>query len=114
MLFPVKLKLAHHEAEALRRYLYYLLEKSADYRAKTDVIILAEYFQRFDTLVRGKIFRPGAARIGTYTIPLSIARILWCRWQQEVASDVIQTILGKIDYELNAQNRAPYFPKALV
>ncbi|MCE7061234.1 hypothetical protein [Dyadobacter sp. CY343] len=114
MLFPVKLKLAHYEAEAMRQYMFRLLQLAADPRAKNEVIIIAEYFQRFDTLVRGKVFKLGKSRVGIYTIPLSVARILWFRWQQEDNGDAIQSILGKVDYELNAQNRVPIFPKTLI
>lgn len=114
MLFPVKLKLAHHEAEEMRKYMLRLLEMSADTRAKNEVIIVAEYFQKFDSTVRSRVFKIGSKRISQYNIPLSIARILWFRWQQENNGETIQAVLGKIDYELNALNRVPYSPKTLI
>lgn len=114
MLFPVKLKLAGHEAEALRKYLLRMVEISMDKAAKNEIIILAESFPRFDSAVRSKALRPQPKNLPTYTISLPVARILWYRWQHENNGHIIQSVLGKIDYELNAQNRVPQFPKHLI
>jgi hypothetical protein len=114
MLFPVKLKLAHYEAEAMRQYLQRMLETSLNPDAKNEVIVLAEHFQKFDSSVRSKVFRVAGTKTCIYSVPLSVARILWYRWQQENGGNAIQSVLGKIDYELNTLNRVPHFPKTLI
>lgn len=113
MLFPIKLKLASYEAEAMRRYLKRMFELSFDPNVRNEVIVLAEYYPRIETLVRGKIFRP-TSKISSYKIPLSVARILWARWQKENNGEILQMVLGKIDYELNALNKRPDFPTELI
>lgn len=118
MLRPIKLKLAVYEAEALRKYLQRLFEICVTAQpgqiVRPEVVTIAEHFQKFDTAVRSKLFR-SANQLGTYSIPQSVSIFLWYRWQQENNGPVIQSILGKLDYELKNSNRVPEtaFPKTL-
>jgi len=113
MLFPVKLKLATFEAEALRIYMQRMLEISLNNEARNEVIILGEYYPKIESAVRAKLFSP-RRKVSAYTLPLSIARTLWCRWQKEEINEAIQMILTKIDYELTAMDRKPHFPTKLL
>lgn len=113
MLFPVKLKLATYEAEALRKYMQRMLEISLNADARNEVILLGEFYPKIESIVRSKLFKLGN-RVSTYSIPLSVARTLWYRWQQEDNGEVIQMILGKIDYQLNSIQRVPKFPTKLI
>lgn len=109
MLHPVKLKLAPFEAEALRQYMQHMLRMSADRRVRNEVIVLAEFFPKFDAMVRNRFFR-SMTKVSTYTVPLSVARILWARWQKEDNGNTIQLVLGKVDYYLNTIDKLPDFP----
>jgi hypothetical protein len=113
MLLPVKLKLATFEAEALRQYMLRMFEISLNKEARNEVILLGEYYPKIESTVRSKLFRH-TRKVSCYTIPLSIARTLWCRWQKEQVSEPIQMILVKIDYELETMNRKPQFPTKLL
>lgn len=113
MIFPVNIKLAAYEAEVFRMYMRRMLESSLDKNARNEVIILGEYYPRLEANVRSKRFRFGN-KVCTYILPLSVARIIWYRWQLEDNGQIIQSILGKIDHAFNAINRVPNFSKILI
>lgn len=113
MLFPVKLKLAPFEAEALRKYMLRCFEISLDKSARNELITLGEYYPRLETAVRSKVFRQ-SKKVSTYTLPLSIVRTLWCRWQKEEINEALQMILTKVDQELENAGRKPHFPTQLL
>jgi hypothetical protein len=90
-----------------------MVELSFDPAADNEVIVLAEHFQKFDGSVRARFFKIGGSRITSYTLPLSVARILWNRLQFEAQCEGTQGVLGKLDYELHAKNRIPKSTKSL-
>lgn len=107
---PIRLKLGKYEALALQQYFLKMYKISMQSYALPDEIILAENFYRIDRLVRAKLFSHNPKE-GFYSVPLSVAIILWEKWQKEPRTFELQNMLAKLDYELNRFNRVPKLNK---
>jgi len=111
----VSIHLAKYEINALHRYFVFLVQRSWNNLPKTDsdVIVLIEYSFKIETLKRSSEYRPQPKKGFSFTMPLSIARILHTRLQEVAFNEVLVMILGKIDYSLNTINMAPKKDKTL-
>ncbi|WP_254561815.1 hypothetical protein [Dyadobacter diqingensis] len=113
MLFPVKIRLAKHEAEQLTMY---VLNKSIGILrnpdVRNDLIVLAEFSEKLQNKFRSHRQKPTNKPV-VYTIPLSVARILHLRFQKEDITPVLQWVLASLDQELVNMSMKPKFPTQL-
>jgi len=113
MVTPVKLRLAKHEARRLVEYFNIKIEgklNSSDVR--NDLIVMAEFYEKLFLKATRQQLKPGH-KPTIYHLPLSIARILHNRLQQEPCDSILQNILYNLDHELTNINMAPKFSKQL-
>lgn len=113
MIKPVQIKLAKHEAQKLLAYFHQTTDgKLKDTNVRNDLIMIAEHYDTLYIKVTKHLLIDGY-KLVVYKFPLSLARILHTRLQQEPYNQVLQNILGNLDKELNNRNMVPHFPKQL-
>jgi hypothetical protein len=104
---PLKIKLTYPELQALTHYLRFMVELARHPQAGLELIVLAEYSPTIEKRLI-TAWRRDPRKPCSYTLPLSVARILHKRWQQEeLMIPLLQMVLNALDYELTAQNRKP-------
>ena len=114
MQFPVKIRLAKHEAEHLTMYVSKKstgILKNPDVR--NDLIVLAEYYTKLYTKFRTHRMKATNKPV-VYTLPLSVVRILHHRFQKEEITPALQNVLTTLDQELTNMDMKPTFPISLV
>lgn len=105
---PIKIKLRYDQLLAVRNYLAYAQWQAHNAKAQAheELIVLAEHVPGIEKKLNQAVSRkPG--KPFDYTMPLSVARILHRRWQQEVISDSLRMVLGGIDLELTNRGMKP-------
>jgi len=114
MQFPVKIRLAKHEAEALTMY---VSNKSTGIltnpEVRNDLIVLAEFYMKLSTKYRTHRMKATTKPV-VYTLPLSVARILHLRFQKEEINPALQIVLASLDQELTNMSMKPKFPITLI
>jgi hypothetical protein len=111
----ISVRLAKHEINALHRYFTFLVSRSWNNLPRTDndMIVLIEFYAKVDTLMRTTEYRAEPKKGFSFTMALSVARILHTRLQEGTFNEVLVMILGKIDYSLNSVHMAPIKDKTL-
>lgn len=110
---PIKVKLTCLELMMVRNYVAYANSKADSPQAGEEIIVLAEYLPIIERKIVAA-WRRNKSKPYPYSLPLSVARILHRRWQQEAISDDLRLVLGGIDYELTARNLKPDTLKAMI
>ena len=110
---PIKVKLTCLELMMVRNYLTYANSKADSPQAGEEIIVLAEHLPIIERRIVAA-WRRNKSKPYPYSLPLSVARILHRRWQQEVISDSLRMVLCGIDYELTARNMKPDTLKAMI
>lgn len=104
---PLRIKLTCAELQALTSYMRFINELARHPQAGIELIVLAEYCPTIEKRLVAA-WRRDRYKAYPYTLPLSVARILHKRWQQEeLMIPLLQMVLNALDYELTAQNRKP-------
>jgi hypothetical protein len=96
---PIKLKLTYKELYQLSLYINYNGSKAYQPQAREELIVLAEYAPTIHKRLVASNFRDHRKPY-PYSLPVSVARILHRRWQQEPIPDELQMVLSALDYEL--------------
>ncbi|TDB69084.1 hypothetical protein [Arundinibacter roseus] len=96
---PIKIKLTYWELVHLRDYLFQAFQIARNPQAREELIVLAEFLPKAEQqlITAGRRSRSKAY---LFTLPLSVARILHRRWQQQPITAEMQMILNALDYEL--------------
>ncbi len=110
---PIKLRLTYYEAQQLRNYVSQAARLAKHPQAQDELLVLADFelriVQQCTTL--GRRLRTNAY---LYSIPVSVARLLHRRWQQEKILPEQQWILSGLDAELDKRNLKPDVAKARI
>jgi len=106
---PVTLKLAFYEANYLRGHLIGVCAIKLKPQTSNDVIVLAEYFEKFQSACASHgLRRPD--KVVPYRLPLSVARIFHERLLSVQYCDACQSILSKLDQQLTNRGLKPIQP----
>jgi hypothetical protein len=103
---PLKIKLTYREVGHLRDYIHSAYWKAMNPQAVDEYLVLAEYLPRAEQnlIVAG---RRDPLKVYQYKMPLSVARILHRRFQQEPLNGPLQDVLSGLDYELLRRGLKP-------
>lgn len=106
---PIELKLYRHEAYALHLYLMNKRTHLKDQKgtAPDQDFVLVEWLMDKYLVAYVRIERAKTRSAKTVKMPVSVARILWKSWQQELISPPLQLVLQGIDGELKNKNLTP-------
>lgn len=110
---PVKIKLRYEEAHELLYYLYENAAIAKNAQAEVDLIVLSEFLvpaARQDYTISKRL----RTNYYQYTMPLSVARILHRRWQDQEISHELQMVLSCIDKELTNRGLKPDPDKPII
>lgn len=110
---PLRIKLTFPDMQHLRDYLRQAEFKAFNPQAREELIVLAEHCPTIERRLVAA-WRREKSKAYSYTLPLSVARILHRRWQQEPIRPELQIILGGIDYELTARGMKPDLSKPMI
>lgn len=102
----LKIKLTYVEVGQLRDYMYAAYWRAMNPQAVNEYLVLAEYLPRAEQnlIVAGRRDR---LKVYQYKMPVSVARILHRRFQQESISRPLQDVLSGLDYELTRRGLKP-------
>ncbi|WP_428657658.1 hypothetical protein [Runella sp.] len=109
MILHITLRLYESEAVSLRGYLIGKLqdiEKLNGYAHDGDFVLCEWLTEKYGAKVAG-IERRKPKTPQKVTMPVSVARILWKSWQQEVIPTTLNNVLGGIDGQLKNVNLYP-------
>ena len=104
MILPLKIKLTYYEARQLGDYFMRAGRIAIHPQAREELMVLAEISPRFESQVVKAWRDPNKGKVFTYTIPMSVARILHRRLQQEVITSEMQMVLMGLDKELTRRD----------
>lgn len=110
---PLKIKLTYTEVGQLRDYMHSAYWKAMNPQSLDEYLVLAEYYPRAERnfIVAGQRDR---LKVYQYKMPMSVARILHRRFQQEPISRPLQDVLSGLDYELLRRGLKPDKNKLMI
>ncbi len=105
----VKIKLSAYEVFAIQDMMYKAAHAELRPDMKNDTIILAENWP----IWAKRYASADKQRLKTFTIALSLARIMHLRLQQIPQTFANQSLLDKLDHELTSMDMKPVFQLSL-
>lgn len=109
MILHINLRLYEFEAVAMKEYLISKLQdvtKLQGHAPDSDIVLSEWLTERFGAKV-ATIERRGPKTPQKVVIPVSVARILWKNWQEEMIPATLTMVLGGIDAQLKNLNLHP-------
>lgn len=110
---PIRIKLEHAEADQIVQYCIGAAGIARLPEASLELVVLAEFRDKIVTkLMQNR--NKNRQKVFTYSIPISVARILHRRWQDIPYDKDRQMVMSAIDYELTRLNLKPDPKKPMI